>query len=700
MQQSCIVPSRSLTNKSRSTGAQKAKSLVCDRCWDNLFNTLEYQKLCLRQNTDVSPVYTSLLRDIQESATVGCQYCSMILKVTNPEYLEIPDMVCRVEFYPSTVPPHHPTGNNVWRFSSSIYNETSHPGDGLGRGIHTIFSAYATENDNASVYITARPKQSDVSSELARNQIQTWIEECNYHLCCPTQVNVRLPTRVIDLEPMNMSKDPRIVQSDGQEGQYATLSYCWGAGRQTLLTKSNIDVYRDNIPLKNLPQGIQDAITVARDIPVRYLWVDSLCILQDSEEDKATEIANMENIYRRSLVTIVAASSDDVSKGFLQPRTIALPFLVEHPDLVCPFWSPDYLGWTIPFRAAEDHFGTMSLQCIQCGTSYNERMEPIHQRGWALQEQLLSNRLLIYATHALQWRCKAGGKNLGNSIHIENDFGEDPTGLRSLSTPTFNAHDSLLRWMKIITVYSKRKLSLRSDLLPGIAGIAKEFIPTLGANYHAGLWESQLLWQLMWSTRDGYEAFPSKEYRAPSWSWASMDGQITYSYEINCWEVADFNEDDLVCEVVNVKTTPKHSSNTWGEIISGSLTLRGKTRQGWLIYIERGEDSYITVAWTKDNDMSLGTAQAEYDEWKNQEELRQQDDDREPPRWFQTLGPWIFTSYEKSEDCPMIVTCIPISSDTGLILKHLPEGKYQRLCLFGHNNTPFADQPIIDITIV
>jgi Heterokaryon incompatibility protein (HET) len=161
---------------------------------------------------------------------------------------------------------------------------------------------------------------------------------------------------------------------------------------------SNLSQYTRQLDMRVLSQTFRDAIEIAKVMSVPHLWIDALCTIQDSEQDKFEEIRVMERIYRESVVTIVAASSGEAKHGFLQRR------------------PPLQDSYAIPFRIAGGHFGSMSIHELD-GITYDESLEPINKRAWTLQEQFIPHRFLIYAFHTLQWRYNAGVQNLGRSSH-------------------------------------------------------------------------------------------------------------------------------------------------------------------------------------------------------------------------------------------------------------------------------------------
>jgi hypothetical protein len=161
------------------------------------------------------------------------------------------------------------------------------------------------------------------------------LTECEIcHSNCIKTSDSILPARVIDVGSSTDSFVRLHISQHLEEGQCSALSYCWGGPQRHITTNSNIEAMKAGIPLDALPLTIKDAISVTRDLGLRYLWVDSLCIIQDNEKDKIHEIEQMGNIYKRSTVTIAAANTTSAQDSFLFDR----PF----PGLChLPFSLPD-----------------------------------------------------------------------------------------------------------------------------------------------------------------------------------------------------------------------------------------------------------------------------------------------------------------------------------------------------------------------
>ena len=140
-----------------------------------------------------------------------------------------------------------------------------------------------------------------------------------------------LPTRVIDVNPSSDSQNPRLVATRGENEKYVALSHCWGslmeseAGKHARTLSSNIQTMLAEIPLHLLPQNFQDAVTTVRELGLRYLWIDALCIIQDDPLDWAREAAKMGDVYGSAYLTIAATSATSSTDGFLRRNASLLP---------------------------------------------------------------------------------------------------------------------------------------------------------------------------------------------------------------------------------------------------------------------------------------------------------------------------------------------------------------------------------------
>jgi hypothetical protein len=208
--------------------------------------------------------------------------------------------------------------------------------------------------------------------------IKKWSQQClELHKECREIEPPTLPNRVLDLEPA----EPRVWTTNGARGTYIALSHCWGTEKGLTMTQSSTPMLEKSISVSALLKTFRDAIFVARALKVRYLWVDSLCIIQDSVEDWTRESGNMRDVYRNSFLTIVAAGSASDAQGFLGPR--------QHVTAVESGTSDS--SSRIAFRR-HPHSGPV---------------EPLYTRAWTFQERFLSPRMIKFKRHELEWHCRA-----------------------------------------------------------------------------------------------------------------------------------------------------------------------------------------------------------------------------------------------------------------------------------------------------
>ncbi|EIW59349.1 HET-domain-containing protein, partial [Trametes versicolor FP-101664 SS1] len=338
---------------------------------------------------------------------------------------------------------------------------------------------------------------------------------------------------------------------------YLTLSYVWGGDQAHKTTLSNITTYEGGIDPTLIPQTIRDAIYVTNALGFRWLWIDSLCIIQDSDQDKRRELARMHYIYRYAHLTIIAASAKRIGEGFLQDRSPPPQVNFNEPfssaDLILPF------VWALwPNRGSDD-------------------LEPISTRGWCMQEYLMSPRSLIFTSKTLQFRCLTTTQNVGNSLRDTVDEWRIPSTL-FLPEPPPAEHGSAEwddvhgEWLGVLGDYSRRTTSLPSDKLVACGAVAEQFHRVLRSDYLAGVWRDSLLLDLLWCAAQGEHLYRPATYRAPSWSWAAVEGELS-------WRAGGPGEmmildEDVFAKVVRCEVSLEDAALPFGRVTGGSLILR------------------------------------------------------------------------------------------------------------------------------
>ena len=227
--------------------------------------------------------------------------------------------------------------------------------------------------------------------ELAKH----WLSSClTTHRSCRKFLSASPyhPTRLIEVAPLASALDDelhlRIAGEHSPEVPYITLSHCWGKSEFLKLTKTTFQRLRDGFSGSDtLSETFQDAITICRELGVTYLWIDSLCIFQDSSEDWRYEAAQMGHVYENSLCNIAATGASNDEEGCFKDRDGSL---VQR----CTIKSQ----W--------DNHNNGTLEIIDDRLWKNEMNQaPLNQRGWVMQERWLSPRVLHYGRNQILWEC-------------------------------------------------------------------------------------------------------------------------------------------------------------------------------------------------------------------------------------------------------------------------------------------------------
>jgi hypothetical protein len=363
------------------------------------------------------------------------------------------------------------------------------------------------------------------SSSAALAHVTHWVMACQMaHYECRAehgeswmpQRESWMPSRLIYVGRTDCNV--HLVMRPSEVQRYMTLSHCWGQGPTLKLTGDLLDEFIIQIPLHALPQTYLDAIMVTRHLGVEYLWIDSLCIIQDSMDDWRRECAQMSNVYKNSYCNIAALESIDSHGGLFSARD---PNLLR-PLIVKTAWDrlPNIM-WCTKFQLREKHY-------------YEEiGSAPLHQRAWVLQERLLSPRNLHFGKHMIYWECR-------RSIASEN---MEPQEGHSYHSPVFwwpkevDIWEALRRWYSMVENYTKACLTYPEDRLVAISALAKVTKRILdsglqeGCIYLAGLWSCHIAEQLLWYVLPLDPAIAKPlAYRAPSWSWVSVDSQVHFHW--------------------------------------------------------------------------------------------------------------------------------------------------------------------------
>ncbi|KAF5574016.1 het domain-containing protein [Fusarium pseudoanthophilum] len=342
----------------------------------------------------------------------------------------------------------------------------------------------------------------DPLGSIATARITKWIDECvNNHEACQQENTEFFPTRLLDVG----TEDTDVVKlvEPRQKVEYVALSHCWGQSNAFVTTRPTMKQMNKGFLLTpDVPKTFRDAVNVSRKFGVRYLWIDSLCIIQGDFADWEREASRMADVYRGAYFTIGAIAASDDREGFLKQRKSAL--------------------WELKVFTATGRSIHVYL-CPQDDKYINPHPIPLDKRGWTLQEQYLSRRMLRFSNYETTWTCQE--KRYRELQHKDNRILDWYT-ITEITQP-LKSYERVHKWYKMIHDYSRRKLSYDADRLPALSGLASFIARSRGAQYCAGMWWEDISYVLSWHATGG-DMRPSSEYVAPSWSWASAFGSVTF----------------------------------------------------------------------------------------------------------------------------------------------------------------------------
>jgi hypothetical protein len=354
---------------------------------------------------------------------------------------------------------------------------------------------------------------------------------------------------VLDLGE-DLSADPPTISlletEPDQRGKYCCLSHRWIDGDTPTTTEGNLVERKNGIEFNSLPLRYQDAITFAKVIGIRYIWIDSLCILQEGSSDWLKEAPRMAEYYGNAFLTISASIAVEKGQQCFSKTTSATPTLVIE--------NGNDVSYAVHYRLPLSH-----------------KENPLHSRSWIFQEYMLSRRVVHFLEREVIWECREATwcecgrvsddfkgtfliEPISTSAHQSFVYRRKARFQQSLSTSQTTERLKNL-WMEIVNEYSQKKLTFGADVFPALAGLAKEMQSRRKCNYYAGLWEDSLVSDLLWQSEDeewypdGHEYPKPNAWRAPSWSWASSTAFINWPHVPRDPTTGEFIELNLMSDI-------------------------------------------------------------------------------------------------------------------------------------------------------
>ncbi|OAP57820.1 hypothetical protein AYL99_08558 [Fonsecaea erecta] len=499
--------------------------------------------------------------------------------------------------------------------------------EGFGLKIHYMLKDDWKTRKTYQVYAAQDPmKLPDTSEELPLGhdihkdplssasiaRIKATLVQCREnHTHCRSDSAFALPTRVLYVG--NQTKLPYLLCTENEIGDYVALSHCWGSDNTLKTTTNTLEERQNGIDWQTLPKTFQDAIQVTRELGFDYIWIDSLCIVQDDPQDWENEAAKMGCIYEKAVLTIAASVADADDAGFLQNRGehLSKSYTINHEKLEKgkgEFRIREHL----PAHRRHDIASKIRDSWRSTIIGPAAPMEPLDHRAWTFQERLVSRRLLSFCRREYEWDClsgtdcECGGRrrdfnsdgwdarngstrqvyqsllqeHLGDpdaflkgrdskelSIELAMRFSAlqrghpmscgrcpDCTKPRKLTAEEKRDRAYTLWRTHLVPAYSQLSLTKETDRLPALQAIARG-LHSLCGEYIAGMWKDDLPTAMAWTSgaygSNGPQPGRPVDKRAPSWSWASIEGAVDH-----CINFED--EFKAICDLAVVRTWPEN----------------------------------------------------------------------------------------------------------------------------------------------
>ena len=467
-------------------------------------------------------------------------------------------------------------------------------------------------------------------------EVRLWLDHCDKHHTDHCHFSPRSEEIFVHRPRWLIDVTRRCLVPAESGHRYVALSYVWGEGVPFKTVRKNLDhllqegslelneapirpevdtsagatVHEKSTDIATLPRTVRDVIIGTRLIGEKFLWVDSLCIVQDDDEDKQEHLSHMGSIYANAYVTIVAAGGTAFA-GLSGIEHVTRP--MDRAVAVPPYLRNE---WSLHSKIMEHH------RAIQ--------KSPWNHRAWTFQEQIFSRRLLIFGAADVSWECHCAvwfegmqpveGKCQKNDDIIAQGF-------------AFAIPPNMDDYARHVAQYNRRALTYPEDALDAFGGVLTTLATAFTGGFIYGLpvmfFDAALLW---------YNEAPLERRRPrrqdsasrmpPTWSWAAWSGGISYSDHKSCesvqslveWQYrADANESlrtipttkissDIQAEMARLAINPSAKANGGSEdsektaqgssnsVSSNGHLLFTRTRRSFFTAIEFYGDVQILLA--------------------------------------------------------------------------------------------------------
>jgi len=472
-----------LSDDKESTFELRSASHWCEQCLLFVYDMMVKKVYSTTHNGDV--------QSLRQSSASGCHMCEMILDRCHPD---------QRDFYLQR------TGKKDTALCMQIQStQSSFKGQSL---IFKKLHFGLDERDRASL------SDADGTESVWHNQIaRNWLSSCQrwHHRCTGQPISTIKPSRLLELSSSERQISLRLRSAHELTEiplSYCTLSHCWGRRQPVRLTRGLLRSFQHHIPFEILPKTFADAIQITLNLGLSYLWIDSLCICQDDQDDWLAESAKMGHIYSNATCNIAALAAKDDHEG-------------------CYTMGPTLASSTLYFSTRGKRYMTSKLSDTE---SRDETFgkEPLGKRGWVFQELVLSPRTIYYGAGRILWDCITDEADEAQTMEARLCYTQTAPGyksafahFRNTGTEPFSYSDESLRdslWNRVVEQYTSTELTYESDRWLAVSGLATRYMERTGQTFVAGLRWDHLLEDMTWWSHSPAGKLSNG---APTWSWLS-----------------------------------------------------------------------------------------------------------------------------------------------------------------------------------
>ena len=517
------------------------------------------------------PSHYDSLEKLHRSAENGCHLCSL-LAALSPTALDVSP------------------GSRAKTYQLRLKHVQSYDGPGhismmvQGHGVKSMELSYGAPS-SLTIQDSLRYRRTDTDQVFTL--AKRWLGTClGDHARCghSSRSNNFLPSRLLKVTASGLVlRSIQLCLTTDEvfppRTPYLALSHCWGKTKFVELTTSTHSAFLTSIPLSSLPPTFSDAAIITTRLGYTYLWIDALCIIQDSPDDWVHEAATMGDVYTSAACAISALGASDSRGGC---------FVTRNPLAV------------IPCALRNDHNRDSvwaDNRRIRRSDSARDLCPPLHRRAWVVQERTLAPRTLHFGSEMIFWECVQGRasetepwkgqRELEPSVSNPDLLGDVSLkmALHATKEQCRHGHDwEVWRWpwWMMVQAYTACKLTFDKDKWAAFAGLAGEVERHTRTRLHHGLWESNLFDEVLWKAkRPGRKV----DYDAPSWSWLSVDAGVSaqrYNFDLDFRRVATVS----IPSLENMSTEVSHRSR--------QLSVRGRLLglTSRIVHLGSGEKRY------------------------------------------------------------------------------------------------------------